>query len=333
MKQVKVVLIFVLSLAYVLGFCIFPQTVQAKIKFPNYMIENGEKIEGDSGRTYLLNYKSKFSSGVIYYEPNSRNYTVINFSVITPGNYQQMTTLMWKNNSKYAYSFTYKEDEYYYDNFSYKILAAANLENEIKVGKYNYICENYYKLNISKYKGLADSSLVLSSFEILDKKGFGAISSNNQKVYNNVKNNEILLALYTLDMKILKPAGYSLKDIGFSNSKLIRKCGNDFLKSLDTSNSDNVKEEGIIFPDSSSKLIPINKLRKLSDSDLRLAINEIYARHGYIFHNKDLLNYYRKFDWYTENVYSDDFSFDDFNVIEQKNLKRMIRERDLRKEK
>ncbi len=72
-------------------------------------------------------------------------------------------------------------------------------------------------------------------------------------------------------------------------------------------------EEGIIFPDSSEKIIDSDDIKDLSDEELRYAINEIYARNGYIFKDKELKKYYNKFDWYEEIVPSGEFSMDMFN--------------------
>ena len=45
-------------------------------------------------------------------------------------------------------------------------------------------------------------------------------------------------------------------------------------------------EDGMIFPDSSETEINSEDIKKLSDQDLRYAVNEIYARHGYILKMK-----------------------------------------------
>lgn len=60
-------------------------------------------------------------------------------------------------------------------------------------------------------------------------------------------------------------------------------------------------EDGQIFPDSSSQVIDTARIKALSDTDLKYAINEIYARHGYIFKSEDLKNYYKQFSWYHES--------------------------------
>ncbi|MCR5668198.1 MAG: YARHG domain-containing protein [Lachnospiraceae bacterium] len=56
-------------------------------------------------------------------------------------------------------------------------------------------------------------------------------------------------------------------------------------------------------------------------SVLRIAKNEIYARHGYIFNDSDLNNYFSGMDWYTPSINATDFSDTVFNEYEKANLK------------
>lgn len=54
---------------------------------------------------------------------------------------------------------------------------------------------------------------------------------------------------------------------------------------------------------------------------IHLAKNEIYARHGYIFQNKDLYNYFIGCLWYSPTCSSKDFDDSVFNEYEKANLK------------
>ena len=53
-----------------------------------------------------------------------------------------------------------------------------------------------------------------------------------------------------------------------------------------------------IFPDSSTRYLSESEVRSHSSNDVQTGINEIYARHGYKFHEQDVLNYFMQFDWY-----------------------------------
>ena len=64
-----------------------------------------------------------------------------------------------------------------------------------------------------------------------------------------------------------------------------------------------------IFPDSDTQKITEAQMKEtLTDSETtRLAINEIYARHGREFRNDDLVRYFGDKSWYTPTYSPDDF--------------------------
>ena len=88
----------------------------------------------------------------------------------------------------------------------------------------------------------------------------------------------------------------------------------------------------MIFPDSSREVLYEDVIEDLSDEELRLAINELYARHGYIFKDETLREYFKQFDWYEEKINSDDFSIDVFNEIERENIDLLKEERESKSE-
>jgi hypothetical protein len=55
---------------------------------------------------------------------------------------------------------------------------------------------------------------------------------------------------------------------------------------------------GFIFHDSDKRLIDEDELKDLSQTELRVARNEIYARHGRFFVDQNLANYFSQFSWY-----------------------------------
>ncbi len=58
------------------------------------------------------------------------------------------------------------------------------------------------------------------------------------------------------------------------------------------------EDEDYILPDSDTKRYDEASLRRLSKEELRLARNEIYARHGRRFKSRDLQDYFNGKDWY-----------------------------------
>lgn len=123
-------------------------------------------------------------------------------------------------------------------------------------------------------------------------------------------------------------------------------CASSFIKAEPPAPSSNVQQtkappedmpepdpsNGFIFPNSDTELIEPWEVEALSDSDLTYAINEIYARHGYIFRSAELSEYYGQFPWYTGITSSEEFSVDCFNQIEKQNWNLLVQERNSRRE-
>ena len=83
-----------------------------------------------------------------------------------------------------------------------------------------------------------------------------------------------------------------------------------------------------VFADSSDRLLKKKEIKNLTDEELRYAINEIYARHGYKFKDEELYNYFSE--RYTLNISPDEFDMDCFNDTEMKNIELLKEERDKR---
>jgi hypothetical protein len=75
-----------------------------------------------------------------------------------------------------------------------------------------------------------------------------------------------------------------------------------------------------IFPESSTSCLTGGDLFKADPTALRLARNEIYARHGRKFDAADLQEYFNSKPWYHAETAPSDFKEDSLNDIEKKNL-------------
>lgn len=76
-----------------------------------------------------------------------------------------------------------------------------------------------------------------------------------------------------------------------------------------------------IFPDSDKRYLTEEEVGSLDTDQLRIARNEIFARHGYIFNSEDLTEYFSRFSWYEGTVSADQFdSSSAFNKYEKKNV-------------
>lgn len=78
--------------------------------------------------------------------------------------------------------------------------------------------------------------------------------------------------------------------------------------------------EDYIIPESSKRLLTEEDLEGLSPEQLRLARNEIFARHGRIFGSLDLQEYFESKSWYKGTADSDEFQDSLLSEIESKNV-------------
>ena len=82
-----------------------------------------------------------------------------------------------------------------------------------------------------------------------------------------------------------------------------------------------------IFSNSSSSYLSSSDVSALSDNNLTIALNEIYARRGRIFKDSALSSYFNSKSWYTPKYTQAEFDKNvTFNDYEQKNLQLMINE-------
>ena len=102
--------------------------------------------------------------------------------------------------------------------------------------------------------------------------------------------------------------------------------------SQSSSNTNTHNNGGFIFPNSDSSYLSNAQVSALSDNDLQLAINEIYARRGRIFKDASLNAYFNSQSWYEGKYTAEEFEKNvKFNTYEQKNLQLLINERRSRK--
>ena len=82
-----------------------------------------------------------------------------------------------------------------------------------------------------------------------------------------------------------------------------------------------VSEGDYILPDSSSRPLTQSDLAGLSKEELRLARNEIYARHGRKFDDETLKDYFGQKSWYRPTIEANRFSEDLLSQLEKDNIK------------
>lgn len=84
-----------------------------------------------------------------------------------------------------------------------------------------------------------------------------------------------------------------------------------------------VPEDPQILPVSSTRLVTEDDLKKLDSSQLMLARNEIYARHGRMFNDSEIKAYFERQNWYKGTIQPADFSNSLLSDIEIQNVGRI----------
>lgn len=84
-----------------------------------------------------------------------------------------------------------------------------------------------------------------------------------------------------------------------------------------SADSSKTSSSDYMFPNSSLVKLNENQVSRLSSEEAQAAINEIFARNGYVFKNKDLQSYYESKPWYTPNS---NFNDSQLNEVENYNI-------------
>lgn len=93
------------------------------------------------------------------------------------------------------------------------------------------------------------------------------------------------------------------------------------------SSQSSATDNSFIFANSDSSYISQSDVKNLSDSELELALNEIYAKRGWIFSDAELSAYFNSQAWYTPRYTSSEFSKNvTFNEYEQANIQLILNE-------
>ena len=141
--------------------------------------------------------------------------------------------------------------------------------------------------------------------------GYFRIEEKNFQADINIKqlssNTSIEISIYfendDINFSHIKP------DISINNTSNIKKP--------DSQSTQNIKNNEYIIYDSDTRIIDESELHSLSNWELKLARNEIYARHGRKFEHQDLSCYFAKQNWYSIDP---NYKETNLNKNEQKNI-------------
>lgn len=90
------------------------------------------------------------------------------------------------------------------------------------------------------------------------------------------------------------------------------------VRTTDTVYTEGPYENEYLF-NSDSQLISVSYLSGLSQAEVRLILNEIYARNGYIFKTEEYIDYFTSKDWYEPKYEEQSEAEAHFNSIEREN--------------
>ncbi|WP_035764964.1 YARHG domain-containing protein [Butyrivibrio sp. NC2002] len=86
-------------------------------------------------------------------------------------------------------------------------------------------------------------------------------------------------------------------------------------------------ESEFIFEDSDKRFLTDDEVKNLSKDEIRIAINEIYARRGRAYETPELKEYFSSKSWYNPQYSKSEFSEEVFNEYEKANIKLLVKYR------
>lgn len=93
-------------------------------------------------------------------------------------------------------------------------------------------------------------------------------------------------------------------------------------ESADAAETGEAKAQGdYMLPTSNTEIVGWEDVKDLTQEELRIARNEIYARHGRRFKAQDLQTYFDGKSWYQGTIEPDKFSEDMLNAYEKRNIR------------
>ena len=86
----------------------------------------------------------------------------------------------------------------------------------------------------------------------------------------------------------------------------------------------NIDDSEYILPKSDTKYISKREIKDMSKKELTLALNEIYARYGWMFNTTSVQKYFNSKDWYVPSIKPGHFDYSQFNDYERHNVDTIV---------
>lgn len=202
----------------------------------------------------------------------------------------------------------------------HSILSGSFVPFEGKIKKVN----NTFVLELTEIA--RESKVILGSFKWIAKIGDSII---NGKWVTNAKGIKIKSKTFELNKKIFKYNKNNELDSPFiNNDKSKKMVYNDTIDIKDEEFSDYSEysyfatTEDLFNKNSSKELLKKEFVSNLTKGDIYILRNSIFARHGFVFADRNLRNYFDEYDWYLP-VFND--VKDELTEIEKKNIDLLLR--------
>ena len=149
----------------------------------------------------------------------------------------------------------------------------------------------------------------------------GSLGAINVYIY--VKQNELVEVTAEREGQITGvPTEYEKRSVSSNTSNAANdenntNVGNSTLEQQAAASQE--KKDGEYLFNSDSEYITDSYLDTKTKDEIRLILNEIYARHGYIFSTDKYINYFAAKSWYKPQYDSIDDAEKQFNAVEQQN--------------
>lgn len=163
---------------------------------------------------------------------------------------------------------------------------------------------------------------VIVAFGFLSYTKSPKVDTHVETVSEEMETTEIETTTSNDVVVVTKRDGYANNDYEDGNENSNSVVGDDNVASSD---SDNLENSEYIIPDSDTRKITKKDLKGLSKDELRIARNEIYARHGRRFDDEELQEYFDSCSWYEGTNDPADFSEDELSATEKANRNTIIK--------
>lgn len=149
---------------------------------------------------------------------------------------------------------------------------------------------------------------------------------NNQNKHDN-RNNNIIIIIIASVVLLCVLILVATVIVVLVNKAILSNPKDDIEDIQIESPQNDINTESVLFdpseyilPYSNSSYLSASDISGLSGSEIRMAINEIYARHGRLFDDSTIQSYFDSKSWYNGTTSGSNFSDGVFNDFERANI-------------